>query len=43
MVGEVEGDVPAPSPPAAGARIARTRPIDKRVGQVRNDGPELRH
>ena len=39
-LGEVEGDVPALLRPLPEG-VLRMWPIDKRVGQVRNDGPEL--
>jgi putative SOS response-associated peptidase YedK len=39
-LGEVEGDVAALLRPLPEG-VLRTWPIDKRVGQVRNDGPEL--
>ena len=39
-LGEVEGDPSALLHPAAEG-VLRLWPIDKRVGNVRNDGPEL--
>jgi putative SOS response-associated peptidase YedK len=39
-LGEAEGDVPALLRPLA-EDVLRLWPIDKRVGNVRNDGPEL--
>jgi putative SOS response-associated peptidase YedK len=39
-LGEVEGDAAALLRPA-GEDVLRFWPIDKKVGQVRNDGPEL--
>jgi putative SOS response-associated peptidase YedK len=39
-LGEAEGDVPALLRPLP-ENVLRFWPIDKRVGQVRNDGPEL--
>jgi putative SOS response-associated peptidase YedK len=39
-LGEAEGDVPALLRPLPEG-VLRTWPIDKRIGQVRNDGPEL--